>query len=194
METLISAVILAGGKSSRMGENKALLKINNLSLIEKIYNIVAIFTNDIIISCNTEEYNFLKSRKVHDLHHNCGAISGILAGLQQIKYQKSLIISCDVPLVNEKLINYIISNSKNYEATVVKHKNFLEPLIGVYDKQIINIIENQISNKDYSINNLLKKLNINILTIDATIDFYEENLFLNINTPQDYQKLIDKKN
>jgi len=184
----ISAIILAGGKSSRMGQNKALMKINGITIIELILNEISKISTDILISSNTTEYNFLNFKIVNDEIKNIVPISGIYSGLKNIKNEKAIIVSCDIPFINNNLIEYLIENSQNFDVTIPEFNNFLEPLIGIYSKSIVKNIENEIINSNYSIQKIIKNLNYNILKINSNLNFYNENLFLNVNNFEDFEK------
>ncbi|NUM36777.1 MAG: molybdenum cofactor guanylyltransferase, partial [Candidatus Brocadiae bacterium] len=101
----ISCVILSGGKSSRMGQNKALMKIGNQSLIEIMYGKVKGLFREILISSNSpHEYSFLNIPIVPDLVQNKGPIAGIYSGLKSAKNDRVFFISCDIPLMTPELI------------------------------------------------------------------------------------------
>jgi len=189
----ISAVILAGGKSSRMGQNKALMKIDGVSLIEKIFNEISKISKDIVISSNTEEYNFFNAKIVKDEFKEIGPIAGIYSCLKSIKYQKAIVVSCDIPFINIDFINYLIENSQYFDVTISENNCFLEPLIGIYSKSIISVFEKEIINGNYSIQKIIRKLNINVLKINSDLNFYNENLFLNLNNLEDFEKAIQIK-
>ncbi len=165
----LGAVILAGGKSSRMGQNKALMIIRELTLIEHVYNIVSQFTNDILISANSSEYDFLNCQTVCDRYKNIGPVAGIYSGLIKSEYEKNIVISCDTPFVSKEILEKIISKSGNFEITITRHKKFLNPLIGIYSKKNIPVFKEAILNKNYSIRRIINKTKLNVIDIDKDI-------------------------
>ncbi len=189
----IGGIILAGGKSSRMGQNKAMMKIADKHLIEYVYDIINKFTNQIIISSNNDEYSFLSCKTVPDLYQNIGPVAGIFSCLKKAKYEKNIVMSCDTPFVSEKIIKEIIQKSSNYDVTIVRNGDFIEPLIGVYNKSIINIFEKAILEKNYSIRRVIKQSNINIIDLqeDNLVDFQKS--FFNINNQKEFLKAINFK-
>jgi len=185
----ITGIILAGGKSSRMGTNKALLKINGITIIEHIFKVISSLTQNIIISSNSDEYNFLRCQILHDEIENIGPAGGIYTCLKNSKTVKNIILSCDTPFINADLIKYIIESSEDYDSTIPICNDFVEPLAGIYSKNIINIIENEIGKNNFSIFKIIKKSNYKLLEINEKLNFYNKNMFLNINNLNDYNNI-----
>lgn len=187
----ISAVILAGGNSKRFGENKALIKINNQPVIEIITNKLKKVFSKVIISSN-QNFDFLKLPIINDMIPNHGPLSGIHAGLNKSNTDKTFFISCDMPLIDYQSINFIIENSDDFDITVPIIKNFPVYVCGVYKKKLLNEIEklfNQTKNTP-SIKNLTKIANTNFIEIEKE-DFYNEMSFINMNTIEDYELIIE---
>lgn len=183
----ISAIILAGGKSSRMGQNKALMKLNNLSLVEHSIKIAKHFTNNILLSTNSNEYELLKITKIADLHKEIGALGGLHACLKYSETEKNIVLACDTPFISEKTIEKLISESKNFDITILKNGDFYEPLLGIYSKKVFQQIEKNISEKKYSLRQLIEKTNYNLVELNLKT----ENQLININTPADYKKALN---
>lgn len=184
-----SAIILAGGESKRIGENKALLKIGNKTIIEIIAKKLQTIFNNIIISTNDNSiYSFLNFQIVNDIYKNHGPLSGIHASLINSITEKNFIISCDLPLIDITSIKYILENSENYEITLPLIKNIPLYVCGVYSKSIIPQIDKLIKTDPTkaSLKNLIKNFNTNILKIEKEKFFYEIN-FINMNTIKDYE-------
>lgn len=189
MSKEITGIILAGGKSTRMCTNKALLPLFNTTIIEHIYNILKPVCKEILISSNSNEYKFLNCPTIPDKIKDIGPISGILSTLEVSKSDQNIILSCDVPLVTTVFLKFLLSNTSNYDTTIPVVNNFAEPLIGIYSKKIIPIIENEIKQKNFSIYKMLKKVNCNFLEINEKTYIFGKNMFLNINNFEEYENL-----
>ncbi len=187
----IGGIILAGGKSSRMGQDKAMMRIGDKTLIERVYDIINNFTSEIIISSNTDNYDFLKCKIIPDIYKNIGPISGIHASLKNAKYDRNIIISCDTPFVSKYIIAELIKVSDNYDITISRNNEFIEPLIGIYSKNIIDNLEKAISNKNYSITKVIYSSKSNIVEIDKSILEKSRNCFININDNNNYQLAVN---
>ncbi len=198
----MDAFILAGGKSRRMGADKAYLNINGDYFLDHIINLLSkLFLR---ISIVGRKY---KHPKIHtsvtDIIKNIGPIGGIYTALKISKTEKLFIIGLDYPLINMKIIKIIIDISKshynkNYQAFVPEYMGKIHPLIAVYSKSAIEHIINQINNNDYKITNLINKIRT------FYIDFADKkygilndkltNVFHNINNPEDYKIIIENLN
>ncbi len=184
----ITGIILSGGKSRRMGQDKGLCDFMGKPLIEHAVDLLSNFTNDIIISSNNiKDYTYFGYPVVSDIYSNTGPIGGIHSGLSHSKTEKNIIISCDSPFLDIRLFNLLLEYSDNYQIAVPSHNNgLLEPLAAYYSKKILQKIEESISEKDFKIINLFNKAPYITVRVDNQ-PFYTEKLFSNLNTPGDLQ-------
>lgn len=194
----ITGIILAGGKSSRMQVDKALLKLGDKTVIEIIASKLKIIFNDVLISANDyKEYNFLNLPIVKDVFYGKGPLSGIHSALKYSSTEKNFIISCDMPLVSVELINFISNYNSNKEIILPEAEGRIQQLCGIYCKSILPSIEKIIldSEKDHkikgSIYDLIERASSDIIDVE-TFPFYHPYMFLNMNTPEDYELI--KKN
>ena len=188
--TKYTGIILAGGKSSRMGQNKALMLLNGKRIIEYVYEIFQSFCDEIIISTNTpEEYNFLKSKKQSDFYKNIGPIAGLHAGLRASSNEINFITSCDTPFVSRELFLFLHENRENYDIITPAHYGITEPIIGMFRKKTFLNFEKAIENKLYSPPKVEKVSNQLIIEISAQSKIYSDKLFTNINTLKDFNSI-----
>lgn len=180
----LTGIILAGGKSRRMGSNKALREYNGLLLIEHSLHIMNQLTDQIIISGQQEEYSRFQAIKVADNYFDIGPIAGIEACLSKSETRNNLFIPCDTPLLSIELLKSILEHSNGFDAVVpILPDGKIEPLVAYYSKNILPVIHEQISSGNYQIISLLKKLKTKYLAISDTRNFR------NINTPHDLSEL-----
>ncbi len=109
----ITAIILSGGKSTRMGTEKGLTKLNGKFLIEHIVDVVKKVTDEIIIVANSSDYDVFGYKVFSDINKNCGQMGGIYTGLYYSKTKKNIVLSCDIPFVSSEAVKYILDNSEN---------------------------------------------------------------------------------
>lgn len=192
-----TGIILAGGKSSRMGQNKALLKINGETVIERIAKVMKkCFKRVVIITNSPVEYEFLGLEMYEDINKSMGPLAGIHSGLTHSKDESNFVISCDVPLINEKIIRFICNYRTDKDIRIAKAEGYQQHLCGVYSKKLCGIAEN-ILNNSVSLNNSSRALHSFLDTagfeiIDTEImPFDTESCFLNLNRPEDYNKLLN---
>lgn len=181
----ISAIILSGGKSSRMGTDKCDLMYDGESLLNlQIDKFKYIGIKDIIASGYRGKD--CKVRVVKDDIMK-GPLSGMYVGLNVIENDRAFVISVDVPLVKIETIKKIIDFSfdRDLDITMLRHNGNREPLIGVYKKNLLNKIEAILLSDSYSVMKLADMCKYEFLDIDD-----DDRYFLNVNYKDDYDKLL----
>lgn len=194
----ITGIILAGGKSKRMGLNKSFLKVGEVTMIERTTELMkSLFDRVILITNTPDEYKFLGIEMFEDIYKNVGPLAGIHSGLAHSITDKNFIISCDIPFVNKGVIEFIINYKTNKSITITKADGFVQQLCGLYSKQDLQEIVELIEDDKLEINNsqkcgckvlqLVQKLDAEIIDIANEYDGYEEGMFLNMNKPEDFE-------
>lgn len=184
----VSAIVLSGGKSSRMGTDKCDLIYNNESLINlQIDKLNEIGIED-IIAAGYRGKN-CKTKIVRDDIMK-GPLSGIYVGLNNIKNDRALVISVDVPLVKKETIKRVIDYSfeKDLDIAMVMHHGNREPLIGVYKKELTKKIEAILRSESYSVMKLVDMCKFEFVDVED-----DDEDFLNVNYKDDYDKLLKVK-
>ena len=176
----VTAIILSGGKSSRMGEDKGLMLFEGKSMIEHIIKTVKPLVKDIIIISNNNEYTQFGYHVFKDIIKDKGPLAGILTGLEQSTTSKNLVLSCDTPFINEELIKLVLSYN-DYDVVIPEKENRTHQLIGVYDKSCIAIIKEELANNRLKIKLVINKLDFKIVDVNHI----DARVFHNINTKED---------
>jgi molybdopterin-guanine dinucleotide biosynthesis protein A len=193
----ITAIILSGGKSTRMGTNKSLLKLGNKTLIEIVSERCKnLFSNTLLITNQPEIYSCLNLSMFGDIHLGMGPMAGLHTGLQNSKTEKNFLISCDVPFLDEEAIRFLIESSKDAHCFVPRASGYVQHLCGIYNKSLLPIIENLLTENSEQkepqpkckMGNLIKISQGIILDMEKEYPNYRKELFDNLNTPEDYEK------
>jgi molybdopterin-guanine dinucleotide biosynthesis protein A len=191
----ITGIILCGGKSSRMQTNKALLKLGDKTIIEIILSEMKKVFDEVIISANEyDDFSFLNIPIVKDIQVNRGPLSGIYSALRESITQKNFITTCDLPLINDKLIEYISTIESVEEIIIPAINEIPQRLFGIYNKSVIEKIEEifSLSETDKSIKgsvyDLHQRVSVELIEIEH-LPFYNENIFMNMNTPDEYKSI-----
>jgi molybdenum cofactor guanylyltransferase len=190
----VSFVILAGGKSTRLGRNKVVEKIGNLSLLERVVSNLAVFNQEIIIvighdSSLPQITGYPQLKIIRDIYPGKGSLGGVYTGLVFSKSQYNLIVGCDMPFLNLDLIRYMLSIAEGADAVVPKIlNNVLEPLHTVYSKKCVEKIEILLKQDRLSILELFPLVRVRYVEI-TEIDRFDKNhlSFFNINTVNDLE-------
>jgi len=185
MSNPISGFVLAGGKSRRMGTDKALLMFQDKPLLLHMIKLIEPLCDMVAISGQNSEYESSGVKMVPDLYSDCGPIAGLYSALKYSISDWNLLLSVDVPFVNDELLLSLISNIGESDCIIPKHDSGVEPLIGLYNRRAVPIIEEMIKSGDYRLTNLLSKINTRYLDCDDLIKKYPR-LFMNINRKEDY--------
>lgn len=184
----IDALILAGGKNSRMNFlDKSLLKYDkDKTFLEKISQELDDFKN-LMVSINKNQ-NFLIPRGtlITDTLENIGPIEGIYQGLLNSKSDFIFVTSCDTPNITKEFINFILQFiSRDFDAIVIKDiKGKTYPLFGIYNKSALSTVERFIMDKNYRLQDLLAELNVKYISLSNTT-FDSQKLLRSIHTQEE---------
>ena len=185
----IAGVILAGGKSSRMGSAKPFLTVEGRRIIDSTLEIFnSIFDEILIVTDDKNRFMEFKDVKViEDLVKGYGPLAGIYTGLKTISKDKAFFVACDMPFLDKVLIKNLldISFTNDCDAVVPCTSRGIEPLHAVYSKRTVGIIEDLLEGDDLSIRSFFKRCNCKYIEIETKR--YQS--FFNVNTPEDLRVL-----
>jgi FdhD protein len=187
----ITGVILAGGASSRMGSNKALLPHKGGRFIESIYRELSEIFEEVILVTNTpEQYQFLPCRKVPDIFQGMGALAGIHAGLAQSANPATFTVACDMPHLDPWLIRHIANRGAGCDVVLPRSRHGHEPLHALYRKGCLPVMEECLRKGERRIVSILPHLRVREVTASEVARFDPTfDSFSNINTPEEYYEL-----
>ncbi|UCH98004.1 MAG: molybdenum cofactor guanylyltransferase [Candidatus Aminicenantes bacterium] len=182
----MSAIILAGGKSVRMKDNKALLPIRGIPLIQRLSQNLENHFQEIIISAQSVElFDFLPYRVVMDEQPDQGPLMGILCGLEASANPINFVIACDIPEINIPFLHRMIAYTNQYEIVVpVSGEDKYEPLFAFYNKSLVPRIKNLLKQQTRKIIKLFPLAQVKYIPLENTGWYY------NLNSTEDYQKYI----
>lgn len=183
-------VILAGGKSSRMGTDKSVIKLSDKSALEQIVEVANHLTDEVIVVSNShEKHKHLHAELVSDLRVGMGPLAGIESALLATSTEKNIVIACDMPFVNGEMIEKLANlTTENFDSIIPVVNGQHHPLFAIYSKSTLPILQETLDNGDSKIRIYLDKINTKWLT-DV---FDEENEFYNMNTPEDLAFVKEK--
>jgi molybdopterin-guanine dinucleotide biosynthesis protein A len=184
----MNAIILAGGKSSRYGKNKALINFNGITLIEKIVKGLKPLSKIYVVGSSKTDYTFLEEKVsiLEDIFPDKGPLGGIYTGLKHSDSQYNLIIGCDMPNLNYQYYNLLLEQKKDYDVLVPQYGGYLEPLAGVYSRTCLTPIKESLESNQLRIISFYHKVKVNILDEEMIQEIAKPTrLFFNINYKKD---------
>lgn len=188
----ITGAILAGGRSSRLRCNKALLDLNGKPFIQHVAETMhTVFAEVMIVASESGEYDFLGLPICADVYKDCGPLAGIHAVLVAAKNDAAFIVPCDTPFLTPAFIRSVLARAGRGDATIALGGNSLQPLCGVYKRSCLPVIEKELQRGQYSVRGCLKKLRTSILSPPLDVQRSRVHPLMNINTPDDYARCLD---
>jgi len=186
----ISCIVLAGGEGKRLGTDKAFLSIGDRVLIEGIMEKMARIGDEVIIVTNSpQRYSHLEARLVGDVYPGKGALGGIYSGLRAACHDYGLVVACDMPFLDLRLLRYMILLSPGQDVVIPRVGGLTEPLHAIYSKQCLQPIERVLAGGGRRIIEFFPEVRVRYIEEQEIKLFDPQSLsFFNINTPADLEK------
>jgi molybdenum cofactor guanylyltransferase len=186
----LTGFVLAGGKSTRMGRDKAVLSLNGRTLLETALAAVHPVVNEVFILGPPEPYRAY-APVITDIFPGCGPLGGIHAALAQTKTEFNLMIAVDTPFLSAALLRYLAERALAARAVVTAPEinGYPQPLCAVYSRDFLPIAERALGAGAYKIAPLFPKDRTLVIreTELAQVAFTAE-MFENLNTPEDLER------
>lgn len=182
-----AAIILAGGKSSRMGKDKAHLSIKGKPMIARLFEkLQGNFDRILVSSSEPEKYAFLNVQVVPDKYPDQGPLMGIASAMQASGCERNFVIACDIPEPNLHLVRKMLRKSRNCDAVVPVFKgDKIEPLFAVYKRSLLPLIQETLSLGKRRIRDFFEFCKVKKLEIE------DMETLRNINTLKDFEEYKD---
>jgi len=188
----IPCVIFAGGKSSRMGEDKSLLPFHGYNTLTQYqYSRLKKIFKNVYISCKNKNKFDFKAPFIEDIKTKdiFAPTVGFVSIFEVLDDDSFFAISVDSPFIDENIIKkLILSDDQKNDATIAKTSFGIEPMCGIYHKSIQNSFKKMLKEDNYKLGYLLKNANATF------VDFTNNKNFLNINYPSQYQEALNQNN
>jgi molybdopterin-guanine dinucleotide biosynthesis protein A len=191
--TNTSGIILSGGKSSRMGKNKAFIEIDGVPIVERIHNLFKTLFSEVVIVTNEVELFQKFEAKIHrDLIPDQGVLGGLYTGIYYSSSPHAFCVACDMPFLKGSVIRYLIEKIEDYDVVVPRTKDGLQPLHAIYSKSCLDPIRKIMEYKQFKIIDFYPMVKVNIVEENEFRSLHlARESFLNVNTPEEL-RLIKK--
>ncbi|MDZ7717498.1 MAG: molybdenum cofactor guanylyltransferase [Balneolaceae bacterium] len=183
----ITAIILAGGQSRRMGRDKGLVLLNGKPMVQHIIDKAQTITKKVMIITNQPGYEHFGVPTYSDLIQDKGPLGGIYTGLHYAQTEYNLVLSCDIPLVPVSFLKRLVNYQDEYQAWVPVQGEQLQPLCAVYKKEIADRMKLSIEDGQLSMHKFLKTINTAFIDVSDVEPEYK-NWFANLNTPEEVKE------
>ncbi|MEX0998044.1 MAG: molybdenum cofactor guanylyltransferase [Flavobacteriaceae bacterium] len=181
--------ILAGGKSSRMGEDKGLKLFNGKALVQTVIDQMQLAVDKVVLVSNNSDYKQFGLEVIEDVVKNIGPAGGIYTALQHSVTDKNFIVSCDMPHISFQAIQFMLENCNADAICIPLYRNSLEPLFGVYPKGCLTSWKTSIEKGIYKLTDLAENHKLEKVVVDHN-PLFSEKLFQNLNTPDEFKNAL----
>jgi len=190
MKFAMTGVILAGGKNSRMGTNKAFLRVESERLIDKNIRLLKdVFDHLLIVASDPREYLHLDAAIATDIYAEKGALGGLYTGLFFAPTPHAFVAACDMPFLNSRFIEYMAQSTDGFDIVVPHPPDGFQPLCAIYSRSCLPAIKNLIDKNRLQIKGFYPGHKILEIPSDMLKSFDpDDTMFANLNTPADLQK------
>lgn len=182
----INGIILAGGKSSRMGSPKGLLKLNGRPFISHITAVLQPLVRELFVVSDDATYDHFEGIRVSDIYKDAGPVGGIYAGLMRSPSFYNLILSCDVPLINSTVLNILINNmEEGFDVIQLESEGQTLPLVAIYTQDCSAHFKDLLAAGERRLRTAVTGLRVKTIPLDTTLTPFVQN----INTQVEYNSI-----
>jgi len=174
-----------------MGRNKALMRLDGEPLIARLAKTLAGSQRlgELLLITNTpSDYEFLKLPMYADAKPGAGPLGGIYTALLRARFDRALVVACDMPFISAELVEYLCQNGVNHEAFALESEKDVEPLCAVYAKSCLPVIEQHLRDNRLKVSDFYDEVDAKIMRFDPSLPFYKPNLLANVNTPEEFEQ------
>jgi molybdopterin-guanine dinucleotide biosynthesis protein A len=186
----VTGVILAGGKSRRMGRDKAFLSFGTGMLVERVIEVLRQVTEDVILITNTPEpYQRFGLPMFSDVIPEAGSLGGIYTGLASAKTSYSLCLACDMPFVKPAFLRFLCEMAAEADVVIPRNAEDFQPLCAVYSQVCREPIRQKIDAGRLKITGFFDQVRVRVIEGELLTRYDPHDvMFFNANTPEEYER------
>lgn len=191
METEVTGVLLAGGKSRRMGEDKRYLVVGEQSLLERGLAVLRSIFQDVLIVIAQDSLPLdVDAKVVRDLVPDCGSLGGLYTGLAQATTPCIFVVACDMPFLDQAVVAQFTSRKATADIVIANLSARIHPMHALYGKRCLPVLEQMIATQQLKIKEMVSHVSLvvqyvtesDLVTVDPS-----GRSFYNVNTPADLE-------
>lgn len=188
----VTGVILAGGKSRRMGEDKRFLHVGEATLLDRTVSVMTkLFPEVLIVIAQDSPPLTVSGCTVYrDLIADRGSLGGLYTGLVQARNERIFVTACDMPFLNPDMIRWFVARDSSADIVMAQLPDGLQPLHAVYGKRVVPVLERMALSHELKIRNIASDPSLRV-TVVSPVEWGERDphaqSFRNVNTPADLE-------
>ncbi|MBL0045538.1 MAG: molybdenum cofactor guanylyltransferase [Flavobacteriales bacterium] len=181
-----TGVVLAGGQSSRMGRDKATMEVDGKTMLDRTVELLRPHTREVLVIGDPSKYSPAHGTVIPDDAPGQGPLGGLVTALRRARYVRLLVLACDLPKLNDRLLVRLKSDlDLGFDAVVPRHGSFIEPLAAAYHRHAIEPFQQCLDNDVLKLSDAIAKVRTHFLWIQPGSDGWPKDLFHNVNAPTD---------
>lgn len=189
----ISFFLTAGGRSSRMGEDKVLLMLDGQSILQRILNVLNSVHTDISIIGHSEKYQSFGYPVIPDLIPGQGLMGGLYTAMKSTTKTYVFLVACDLPLIDAECILKVLGTEDHCDVIIAASDSKIHPSLGCYHRRLLPIIQESIKKAQLKMKDFIYTCDYRTVEMDDLLE-KNPNLLFNLNTKEDYLKLLETWN
>ena len=188
----VTGVILAGGKSRRMGEDKRFLHVGEATLLDRTVSVMAMLFPEvlIVIAQDSPPLTVSGCTVYRDLIADRGSLGGLYTGLVQARNERIFVTACDMPFLNPDMIRWFVARDSSADIVMARLPDGLQPLHAVYGKRVVPVLERMALSHELKIRNVASDPSLRVIVVSPS-EWGERDphaqSFRNVNTPADLE-------
>jgi molybdopterin-guanine dinucleotide biosynthesis protein A len=189
----VGSIVLAGGRSSRLGKEKHSEVISGRSIIERVLDRIHSVSDETLLVISRRQsataFSYPGVKTVFDLYPDKGALGGIYTGLVYSGHSRNMVVACDMPFLNGELLRYMIDLAAGFDIVIPRVGELTEPLHAVYSNRCVGPMEKQMKEGDLRIAHVFGQVRVRYVE-EQELDAFDPNRvsFFNVNTREDLDR------
>lgn len=181
-----TGAVLAGGQSSRMGRDKALIELEGRTLLDRAMDLVEPLVSELLVIGDPEKYGHVGPFVIGDVRPGKGPLGGLVTALRYASNDRVLLLACDMPNIDARLLQHVMRELESEaEAVVPRHTGGAEPLVAAYHRGCLPTFQRCIDDEVLKMTDALALVEGRYLDIEPGTEGWSSDLFHNINAPSD---------
>lgn len=181
-----TGVILAGGQSSRMGRDKALIELDGRTMLDRSIDLLRPHVREILVIGDPAKYILHNATVIPDEQPGKGPLGGIVTAIARARYVRLLVLACDMPGINDRLLVHLKKElDRDGDVALPRHRSMIEPLAAAYHRHAIDAFEECLRNNVLKMSDAIARVKPVYLDIEPGKDGWPADLFRNLNAPAD---------